>query len=122
MSWEKGQKFEQLVENYLKKHNYLILERNWHAGLYGEIDLICLKEQILVFVEVRGRLSRQAHMDALVSINKTKIKKIYKSIQIYLQKIEQEKIISFDNLRFDIVTVSQNSLKHFENISLFDYL
>ena len=111
-----------MAENYLRTNNYLILERNWHAGLYGEIDLICLKDKILVFVEVRGRNSRLGHEDALISINKNKIKKLYKSIQIYLQKAEKEKIINFENIRFDVITASYSGLKHFDNICLLDYL
>jgi putative endonuclease len=47
---------EDLAEKYLKSKGYKILERNFRKG-YGEIDIIALKDDTLVFVEVKTRTS-----------------------------------------------------------------
>ena len=45
---------EDIAVNYLKKKGYKIIERNFRKG-YGEIDIIALKKNVLVFVEVKTR-------------------------------------------------------------------
>ncbi|MDX1920709.1 MAG: YraN family protein [Candidatus Caenarcaniphilales bacterium] len=128
MSWTKGQKYEQLAEKYLKSKGYLILDRNWHAGVYGEIDLICRKDRTLVFVEVKGRSSRFAKEDCLTAIDKSKAKKLLYSMQSYLDYLETTKKIYSPKVRFDLLVVVEDKLKQefeveqFENISLFDLL
>jgi putative endonuclease len=43
-----------IATNYLRKKNYTIIERNFRKG-YGEIDIIVVHNDILVFVEVKTR-------------------------------------------------------------------
>lgn len=50
-----GQHGEDLASEYLVKHGYRIIERNFKKR-YGELDIICLKDNILVFVEVKTRV------------------------------------------------------------------
>lgn len=45
---------EKLAAEFLIQKGYSILELNFRNRL-GEIDIICLKENILVIVEVKGR-------------------------------------------------------------------
>lgn len=49
---------EDLACQYLKNHNFLIVERNFQKR-YGELDIIALKDNILVFVEVKTRIGRK---------------------------------------------------------------
>jgi len=49
-----GKLGEDIATDYLRKGGYSILDRNFRAG-YGEIDIIALKKNILVFVEVKTR-------------------------------------------------------------------
>ena len=37
---EIGSFYENIAAKYLEKHGYTILERNYHAGRHGEIDII----------------------------------------------------------------------------------
>lgn len=57
-----GKLGEDLASDYLHKHGYTILERNFHAK-GGEIDIIAIdtteKEPILCFIEVKTRTSTQ---------------------------------------------------------------
>ncbi|MDN5352518.1 MAG: putative endonuclease [Clostridiales bacterium] len=45
---------ETLATNYLKEKGFVCLKRNFYTR-YGEIDLICRKEETLYFVEVKYR-------------------------------------------------------------------
>ena len=55
-----GKRGEDVASEYLRKHGYTILERNFHAK-GGEIDIIAIdtseKEPILCFIEVKTRTS-----------------------------------------------------------------
>lgn len=51
-----GQRGEQLAGEYLSGKGYEILATNWRTG-HKEIDIIALKEDVLVFVEVKTRNS-----------------------------------------------------------------
>ncbi|HET9946552.1 MAG TPA: YraN family protein [Patescibacteria group bacterium] len=53
-----GKAGENIAAEYLKKHGYKILERNFQ-GKQGEIDIISIKDNVLVFVEVKTRRSVQ---------------------------------------------------------------
>lgn len=49
---------EEAASLYLKNADYIILERNWHYG-HLELDLICEKENTIIFVEVKTRVSEK---------------------------------------------------------------
>jgi putative endonuclease len=51
---ETGLKGEQIAENFLLNKGYTILHRNWRFGK-KEVDLIALKDDLLVFTEVKTR-------------------------------------------------------------------
>ena len=52
-SFRKGSKGKKLALNYCKKElSYRLITRNWQHSR-GEIDLICLDKDFLVFIEVR---------------------------------------------------------------------
>ena len=47
---------EERAAGYLREKGYRILDRNWR-GRYGELDLIALRDGVLVFAEVKLRRS-----------------------------------------------------------------
>ena len=49
-----GRRGEQLAARYLEARGYRIVARNYHCSL-GEVDLVALDGDCLVFVEVRTR-------------------------------------------------------------------
>ncbi len=51
---EVGKIAEEYAANYLEKKGYEIIERNWQIK-FGEIDIICRDNNILVFVEVKAK-------------------------------------------------------------------
>ena len=52
-----GQRGEQQASEYLKKNGYQILSRNYRSGR-SEIDIICQKDNTLIFCEVKSFQSK----------------------------------------------------------------
>ena len=48
-----GYQSENLAKQYLIKQHYTIIESNYYSK-YGEIDLICVYANTLIFVEVKS--------------------------------------------------------------------
>lgn len=104
-----GKKAEIIAEKFLKKQKYKILETNYRNRI-GEIDIICKKNETLVFVEVKYK-SSLAFGHPREMVDERKQNKIRKVCQIYLLKnggIEQD-------IRFDVVEVLDNEITHIEN-------
>lgn len=103
-SYERGQWAELVALDYLKKNGLELLEHNYH-GPGGEIDLIMLEDNIIVFIEVRYR-SNNKYVAAIESIDQKKCERIIKTSQRYLQKSRQ----ALHSLcRLDVVTISGSS-------------
>lgn len=71
---------ERLVEYYLKKRGYHILERNWRFG-HKEIDLIAYKE-ILIAIEVKTR-SLKEHTKTNSPLQASQVERIRKATRKY---------------------------------------
>jgi len=50
-----GYKAEKMASDFLESLGYSIIQKNFHFGRYGEIDIICSDNTTLVFVEVKYR-------------------------------------------------------------------
>jgi putative endonuclease len=114
-----GIKGEEIACEYLKKKGYKIIDRNFRKG-YGEIDIIAIFNQILVFIEVKTRTT-DLYGGAKEAIAYYKLKSLIKTAQFY--KLLNPKLP--DALRIDavFVTLSSNNqlenIEHIENISGF---
>ena len=99
---------EQCAIDYLKRNEYQIICRNFHAGV-GEIDIIALSPcKTLVFVEVKTR-KRAKNQVPEQSISYKKFNKMWKSIFVYLSK---EKDLSFwGGFRIDSIAIMVNHLE-----------
>ena len=51
-----GRSGEDRAADWYVAHGYQIVERNWRSHI-GEIDLVCARDDILVFCEVKTRCS-----------------------------------------------------------------
>lgn len=54
---ELGSEFEELALAFLLNLGYRLVQRNFHFGNVGEIDLVMQDGDVYVFVEVKGRRS-----------------------------------------------------------------
>ena len=52
-----GEKSESIAVSYLKKQGYKIIEQNYRTKL-GEIDIIAKEKDIIAFIEVKSRKSK----------------------------------------------------------------
>lgn len=108
---------EDIASKFLKKKGYKILEKNFRKT-YGEIDIVAVKDDFLVFVEVKTRKTT-LFGGAIEAISSYKIRKLLKTAQFY-------KSISKnlpDSLRMDAILIDLDSfgkvreIKHIEDIS-----
>ena len=98
-----GDYAEKLASDFLCKNNYNIMECNFRNHL-GEIDIICIKENILIVVEVKGRYNINYGFPQ-ESVTYSKQKSIIKVTTSY---INYKKLYNF-NIRFDVIEVLFNN-------------
>lgn len=114
-----GKTGEDLAENFLKKNGFRIIEKNF-KGRYGEIDIIALDRDTLVFVEVKTRTSSQFG-NPLEAITSWKLRTLVKTAQFY--KLTHQNLP--DSLRIDAIAVELftsgelKNIEHVRNISGF---
>jgi putative endonuclease len=108
LGWRKslGQIGEQHAVDFLLKKGWRIIERNWRAGRFAEIDIIaCDPKNILVFLEVKTRIQNdQAYgfIDAgFDKIDRRKIAKMEAVARLYMAKCLTKSGTSDIGCRFD---------------------
>lgn len=104
-----GKKGEQIAQNFLLQKGYTIIETNYNEPRWGEIDIIAIDKDELVFVEVRTKTSK-SFGDPLESITSHKIKALQRSIGYYL-KTKGKKYQTWP-MRIDIVSVKIDQTKN----------
>ena len=93
-----GKNGEKLVEKYVKKLGFKLLERNFRTP-FGEADLIAQEGDELVFIEVKTR-SNEAFGAPREAVGADKQKRYYKIAAYYGAKNGEE-----PNARFDVAEV-----------------
>lgn len=113
-----GKKGEDIAVEYLKKKGYKVLERNFRKG-YGEIDIICTKSNVLVFVEVKTRTS-ETYGTPFESITSWKLKPLIKTAQYYsMLHPELPNELRLDAISVVLDNFNEPKIEHLENISGF---
>jgi len=95
----KGQQAEEVAYDYLSSQGLRLLARNYTARC-GEIDLIMLDDNVLVFIEVRYRKNTQ-YGGAAGSVNYKKQQRIRNTAAVYLQKNGADYPARFDVCAID---------------------
>ena len=112
MSKAKGNIAEDRATIYLGELGFQIIERNFFAKKLGEIDIIAKKDNILHFVEVKSGAG-----EPIYNITPSKLSKIIRSAEYYLQKHSLAGAYQIDAL-----IIKDNSLdktiEFIENITL----
>ncbi len=104
-----GREGEDRAVHYLKEKGYTILERNYRAER-GEIDVVALDGEVLVFVEVKTK-RHDSFGEPETWVDRRKQAQIGKIAQAYIQQHN----IDDTDCRFDVigvVTVDQNTEIH----------
>lgn len=89
---------EELACEEIKKRGYRILERNYRSKL-GEIDLIAMDNDVLVFIEIKTRTSSIDY--AKEAVNKRKMQRLSRLALSYMKKKRYDNV----RARFDVVAI-----------------
>ena len=108
-----GNDGEQKSCDYLLEQGFFIVERNYRTK-DGEVDIIALKEDVLVFVEVKTLPSGNSET-LLKELNARKLKRIIKTSKCFLTKYRQ---YSNNYIRYDVIVIDMPGypeVYHIEN-------
>lgn len=100
-----GKEFEDQAAVLLLSKGYTIIKRRYSCR-GGEIDIVALDGEVLVFVEVKGRNSSSFAPEG--SVNDKKRERIFRAARRYLAEFES----SDRQVRFDLVAIDPNGLRH----------
>lgn len=101
----KGKEFEEIAASYLESLGYQVIKRNYHCR-GGEIDIIALDGNTLVFVEVKGGESK-VFGDPVERIDNRKLLRMLRCIEEFLAKHPSE------DYRIEVIILRNKSIEHF---------
>ncbi|MEO0225023.1 MAG: YraN family protein [candidate division WOR-3 bacterium] len=104
----KGFKLEDIACEYLKNKGYEIIQRNFHCGKYGEIDIIAKKDNQIVFIEVRS-LNK---IEPSKTITLKKLEKLENCINFYISKFQIE------NYKIEVIIIENESIIYHGEIEI----
>lgn len=107
---EIGKQKEKEAELFLQKHNMKILERNFQCR-QGEIDLVGLEKDALVFVEVKYRKTDISGRPE-EAVSPYKQEKICRVCDYYRMT---HPFFHSKSVRFDVVAIDENGLRWYQN-------
>jgi putative endonuclease len=103
-----GRQEEDRAARFLMDNGYTIVTRRY-TGRHGELDLVALDGDLLVFVEVKSRTSDLARPEEAVGDRKRKA--LYLVGQQYLFDVgEPER-----EVRYDLIAISPSGIRHYED-------
>ena len=104
---QKGLLGEAAAEGVLVDQGMSCIDRRYHSP-YGEIDLVMLKDDILVFAEVKARTNRSL-LSAQQAVTPAKQRRL---IQTALCFLAEHPEYANHLIRFDVVTLSDDCIDH----------
>lgn len=107
---EVGQKYEEKAAAYLEKMGVVLLEKNFRCR-QGEVDLIGLHENCLVFVEVKYRKNLSLGMPE-EAVDRAKQLKICRVSDYYRMSHPKE---GTRQLRYDVVAICGDEITWYQN-------
>ena len=106
MSRKIGDQAEQQALCFLQKKGFKLIQRNFSIKL-GEMDLIGLLDNDLLFVEVKQRASG-AFGSALEMVTIKKQQRIRKTAMVFLQQYQK---YQHANCRFDVIAITDGKFE-----------
>jgi putative endonuclease len=107
-----GEKGELIAFTFLKDEGYSVIEKNWRHKR-DELDIIALKDGVLVFIEVKTRTNAYAGEPA-AAVSRGKQKRILRAANEFIKIFD-----GFESIRFDIIGIISNSnekqIEHIED-------
>lgn len=113
-SKEFGLKGERAAAKFLKNKGYEILNKNWTCPL-GEIDIVALHEDVLVFVEVKTRHNIRTGLPE-DAVGPKKRKKYESMAAMYLQDNDYvDMAVRFDVIGILVIKSDRALIRHHVN-------
>ena len=97
---KQGIVYEDAATKYLVKKGYKILERNFKTK-FGEIDIIALEKDVLVFIEVKG--GKDDLYDPAERADINKLKKVMRTAEFFINRYKGD----FEEVRIDVISVNK---------------
>lgn len=110
MTYQTGVIGEQAAAEWLKEKAGMKILESRYRNKAGEIDLIMLDRDTVVFVEVKTRL-HAARGSGLLAVDRRKQQRIARSAVLYLM----EKGWMKRSVRFDVTEVTESEVIHIQN-------
>jgi putative endonuclease len=106
-----GRRGEDLAHRYLRRKGYIVVARNWRPPQGGgEIDLIAWERAVLVFVEVKTRLSADGSAPER-DIDDEKIFALRRAARDYIRRAKADAATA----RFDVISIVSERVEHFRD-------
>lgn len=104
-----GGVYEEHARLHLLSKGYTIVDQNYYTK-FGEIDIIAMKDQNYMFVEVKYRSSDQKGKP-YEAVGYKKRQHMMKSAVVYIKEFK----LYNHTMRFDIIDILGDELTHYEN-------
>lgn len=100
-----GRRGEDDAYFYLRKRGYIMIARNFRTSRHrGEIDLIGWDDNVLCFIEVKTRTTRDVK-PAEAAVDRKKRRDLRVMIRYYLRTLPQREFPTCPSWRFDVLSV-----------------
>ncbi len=107
----KGAEFEDFAVRYLEGIGYKVVYRNYHCR-GGEIDIIALEGNTVVFVEVKGGITQHLG-DPAERLGRKKMERLLRCIEHYLHRHPAE------DYRIDVLIIRGREIEHLKSLDLY---
>jgi putative endonuclease len=111
---ELGESGESRASSFLVEKGFGILTRNFRYGRSGEIDIVAIKDDLVVFVEVKNRMTA-AFGGALYSISGKKKRRMRLAAKAYVSFHPEYDRPKY-TFRFDLISIRDDAIEWVEDI------
>ena len=109
-----GMQGETLAKDYVEKQGFSVIEQNFRYGRYGEIDIIGIKDTLLVFFEVKTRHTLSYGNPSYAITNKKK--KALRAVATHFLIQNPHYNSNQYTLRFDCITILGQTIEWIQDI------
>ena len=94
-----GDRGEDRAVAFFELKGFTVIDRNWSCRV-GEIDLVCKKDRITHFIEVKTRRSKM-YGNPEESITPAKLANLQRAVMVYMN----QKQLSWENIQVDALAI-----------------
>jgi len=109
-SRDKGRAGEDIAVSYIRELGFRVVERNFYANRFGEIDIIAIRDGVYHFIEVK---SANRDFEPIYNISSKKLKRVINSVNHYLKVKNLDVIFSID-----VIIISKSGIEFLENVTI----